>query len=705
MTTCRSATLLVAVSLLLALPERGHAQQAGSNAPEEVQVVARRRTESLQAIPDSVTAFDATAIERARITNITDVTGQVPNMTAYGNFRPNLTNITIRGLISSQLGEPPIAFIADGVKVPNIEFINQGLIDVESIEVLRGSQGALYGANAIGGAVIVNTKRPTDELKGSVRGSYGNGDDWRAAATVSGPLGDIASFSVSAFWRDFDGLIKDSFSRRGADYVDEAGVQGLLSFELGERTTLDFRSRYSSGDYGLGWYANVEADTISDESIKSSQNVVPKDENDLFDISARLRHEEDFGTFEFVAGYSKSEDDNFLDGDFTALPPDPVNGFFPAAQSSFIEDEATTLETSFTSRDDQRLRWQMGAYYQDRERDNDFDFVDDSLGDVLRNEGSFAGEAVFDIVRDRQESNTYAAFGQTNYDLTDAIELTAAMRYDQVKKDGRDARLAASKISERYDQWQPKFSVAWQATEGLLGYATYAKGFRPGGFNEVAPGVTRTFESEVSDSYELGFKSTLVDGLVGLNAAYFYTEQQDAHFTRFNPNTFSLEELNLEQVDINGVELEAWWRPLDSLNVQLGFGITDAEIDKFDPTDVLLPPVDIEGNDMPRVADWNAFLTVTHTLPLGRDLELISWFSGNMLGERNYDLENEFSDSRATDLQLAFGVESERWSVWLRGTNLLDDLEPEDVQPGVTTAAIRFRNQPRQVTGEVNLRF
>lgn len=677
----------------------------GAEPVEEVLVIARKRSENLQEIPDSVTVHNEAAIARHGISTISDVAALTPNLSAYGNFRPNLTNISIRGLTSTQLGEPPIAFVVDGITVPNIEFINQGLVDIEQVEVIRGPQGALYGKNAIGGAVVVSIQPPGEETGFVVRGALGEGGDRRINASVSGQISEGVGFRLGAFWRDFDGLIDDEFNGRESDYVDEIGVQGLLSVQLSGSASLDLRGRFSTGDYGLGYYENVDFGTVDSESIEPAHNVLPKDENELTNFSAKFENQMNAGDFLIVAGYNKSDDENFLDADFSAFPPDYDNFFFPGAQVSVIEDEATTLEARFTSPSDQSVRWLVGAYYQDRERLNDFDILDDPIGTTVRDRPSFANELVFEIVRDRQESQAFAVFGQANVDFSETLELTLGLRYDEEEREGLDPRDPASKESRTFDEWQPKVSLAWQANDQVLLYGTFAGGFRSGGFNEVADGVTRSFDAETSDTFEVGFKSTLVEGVFGVNAAAFTTAQANAQFTRFNPLTFSLEQLSIEEVDVAGFELEGWWLPTASLSINFGVGIIDNEIESFDPSAFDEPPAGIEGNSMPRVADWNANFSITHTTPIADWVDLVTQISGDWLGKRHFDLENTMTDDDAMYLNASIGLEADRWSLRLRGTNLTDDLEPEDVFYGIASTLARFRNQPRQVLAEFTYRL
>ena len=124
---------------------------------EKIVVTARGRVESIQEIPESITSFNAEQIERAGIKSFRDVADLTPNLSQLDNFRPGLARIQIRGLITPQVGDAPLAFVVDGITASDLEFMNQQLFDIERIEILRGAQGALYGRGAIGGAVNITT--------------------------------------------------------------------------------------------------------------------------------------------------------------------------------------------------------------------------------------------------------------------------------------------------------------------------------------------------------------------------------------------------------------------------------------------------------------------------------------------------------------------------------------------------------------------
>ena len=154
----------------------------------EIIVTARRRDERLQDVPESVTAFSAKDIANAGIANFRDVADLTPNLSQLDNYRPGLARFQVRGLITPQIGDPPLAFVFDGVTAPDQEFVNQDLVDIERIEVLRGAQGALYGRGAVGGAVNIITKQPTNDFGGNVQASLANAGAWRLSSVVSGPI-------------------------------------------------------------------------------------------------------------------------------------------------------------------------------------------------------------------------------------------------------------------------------------------------------------------------------------------------------------------------------------------------------------------------------------------------------------------------------------------------------------------------------------
>ena len=688
---------------------------------EEVVMTARKRSESLQEIPESVTVLDADLIEAARINNIKDFSALVPNLHVSTNFRKGLSFVTIRGLITPQVGEAPIAFVVDGVTVPNLEFINQDLDQIERIEVLRGPQGALYGKNAIGGAINIITRQPGEELEGYVELSWGEGNDQRIAASIGGPLaGNAVRFRLSADYRDFDGLISNDFLDEKVDYVDGAyGVRGVLTAELDEASSLALHGHYRNTTQGTNYMSFITLDQLEDFSIGPTQNAVGIDEQEIWTVSAKYDRElPGGGLLTAIAGLNSSRDDQFSDADFTSLPPVDANFFFPSTQINLIEEDSFNLEARISSPDDLRLRWLVGAFFETRDRIVQFDQIFDDPGTarvtladarpLLVNSNDYDPADLWVTVfptdgeRTNQDTSAFAFFGQVNYDMSDALELTLALRYDEEERKAIDERVRFtedSRVEDTFSELQPKVSVAWSAAENAMVSFTWSRGFRSGGFNEYSPFVTRFYREELSDIFEVGVKTSWLDDRLTLNGAAFYITQDDAQFTRFNSTTFTLENLNVEEVEINGFEAELTLRATDTLDFRFGFGLIDNEIKKNSGVDpnTGLDLAQTVGNTMPYVADYNLTASVDFNQPLANGRWLRARLSGNAIGPRSFDIFNDLtgeSDSHFF-VDASVGLSSDAWTISLYASNLADEDAAETVF--FFNPLIRFPNQPRQV--------
>jgi len=233
--TC--ACLLAGVATIATMPawaqEASSETAAHSGEVEQIVVTARKREERVQDVPDSISVFTAAALEATRIDNVKDVALRVPNLSIVEAQQPGVALLTIRGVGQARNGEPPIAVVVDGVQLSNAYQITQDLFDIERIEVLKGPQGAVYGRNAIGGAINITTKQPTNDFEGFIQGSYGTGQDWRLSAAISGPIvPDKLLFRLAGSLRDFDGDIESVNAPRSkeANWAQDKNIRGSLLF-------------------------------------------------------------------------------------------------------------------------------------------------------------------------------------------------------------------------------------------------------------------------------------------------------------------------------------------------------------------------------------------------------------------------------------------------------------------------------------------
>jgi iron complex outermembrane recepter protein len=245
---------VAAMCLMAALPAWAQQDAAATGATEGVEdivVSARLRNERIQDIP--VTAFSAQSIADRKIEGASDFLSSTPNVSINQSQSAGVSFITIRGVSQVRNGESPVAVVIDGVQQVTSRQLTQELFDLERIEVLRGPQGALYGRNAIGGAIVITTKEPSEELEGSASAGYGRGEDYRVRGSVSGPLaGEALRFRVSGAYRDLGGYYRNVYLDKKVDGSEDLNLRGQLFAQLGPDFTADLKAQYGRTEGGGG---------------------------------------------------------------------------------------------------------------------------------------------------------------------------------------------------------------------------------------------------------------------------------------------------------------------------------------------------------------------------------------------------------------------------------------------------------------------
>ncbi|MEJ8566210.1 TonB-dependent receptor [Elongatibacter sediminis] len=676
------ALALAGLGTLMALPVTLHAQGL-----EEIVVTARKRAENIMDIPDAITAFNAETIENARITSIQDFANLTPNLTIIDQLVPGTQTVSIRGMTTVQNGELPLAFVVDGVNVPSMNFINQELVDIERIEVLRGPQGALYGRGAIGGAINVVTKTPTDEVEVIGKATYGKGNAFFAGGTVSGPISEGSAYGRLSFsYRNEDGLIDNLAAGTEADPVEETSVQGRLIFHPSDQLTIDLRGRYMTGESGGVYLAPVTTEQIDDFSIPIDMNLNGDDDRDVWSASAKVDYDFSNGiTFTSISGVSDTEEYFFGDGDFS-----PAQTF---AQDWIIEVEAFNQEFRFTSADDAPIRWIAGVFYQDRE---DREFTRFGLEGPGPSVVPFDPPAGNREIRDRK---SYAVFGQAEYDLTDRVELTAGLRYDSEDNETQSLHLGGLVQEETFSEWQPKVSLTYHWNDDVMTFLSMSRGFRPGGFS---PSSGLLYENEVSDNFEIGVKASLLDSKVHLSASAFRIDFSDQQyfFSRATPAGVQRFIININETTNTGVEFEVSTNPIEGLDISLGLGVTDTEIDDFDGSG------DFVGNQTPQVNDYSAVLSTQYRWPLGDSgWHGIGRFDWERRGPVYWDLENLVKTPSKDYLNLYFGIENDNLTLFAWGDNVLDEQQPTAIGPNAFGPGLHLRTPSRPASYGVGVRF
>ncbi len=671
--------------------------ESADGAIEEIVVTSRYREERLFDVPDSITAFTAADIERHRIERINRVASLTPNLRFSDDQEVGVSTLVIRGVRQNRgTGQPPVSFRIDGVSATNNLLTTQELFDVESVDVLRGPQGALYGRNAIGGAVLIATRQPTDTPEFNLRFDAAEGQDYTLAGSASGALGGSGVLGRFAFRvQDREGQLQNAYlDNQYVDYKDSVALRGKLLFTPSDALTIDLRAQYLDQDAGSGYFMpgtdfylplpppndpiivdvpefEIQSNRIGESFVKSSE------------VSAKVDYDLGWATLTSITSFTDVDSGNDQDLDQT---------YVEAIDILVIDDSETfAQELRLVSRDDQALRWVGGVswFSQDRFR---------SLATT------FLGTPVPAAAQDLKLED-FAVFGNLSYDLTDALELTLAFRWDEeTPEDLTQGR------SETFRELQPKASLAYRFNENVLGYVTVGKGFRAGGFNNLAPGSNFEpgFDSESLVSYETGFKATTAGGRLRTALSLFFIDYTDQQFFLFD-QTGTQANINIPKSEILGGELEMTAQPLDSLLLSLGVGFTDSEIVEYeDIAGVLVPASEIIGREVPGAPILSISLAGQHTAALSESLDFVTRFDVEHRGKTYWTLDNLNTQSPYTLVNLSVGLEAERWAARLFVDNATDE-EYIEWYFGARfiglPADIAWPSRPRQAGLEFTLRY
>ena len=683
---------------------------------EEIIVTSRFRSESLQDVPDSITAFSADRIEKLGITDIDGFINQTPNFIVRETFRAGVTFITIRGVTTGQQGFAPITYTVDGVKAATLDSINQGaLFDIERIEVLKGPQGALYGAGAIAGAVNVVTKAPTNELEGQLIGSYGTGNDLTLKGAVSGPIvADKLLFRLTGFYRDTDGLI-DSTSGEDLDFEEQYSIKGRLLFTPNDRVSLDLRGSYTDIEAGAAFQKRfTDLNDLNNFDLPGpARGITGLENREFVDLSAKVEVDLGFANLYTVNSYLDLNQDLFGSVSFDEPPAAgeaPGSGLLgpilganagagePIDQFQDLADnfEVFTSDTRLTSAGDGPLRWVIGTEYINRKTINQL-----KVGLIL---GPPPGtNSPIPIRYDDKEDTIFGVYGQVNYDLTEDLELTVAGRYDQNRFSTRQFDPATGRTINQVDEagnatvpvvretdrdFQPKVQLSWQTNTDLLLYATYAEGFRFGFFN-----TGNLTLPERTKNYEVGFKSTLADGSLTFNGALFHIDYSDQQVTNVIATPPFRVTNNIPSADINGVELEFHWRANENWTVNGGLGYLDGEINELEIA-------------LDAVPKWTTNLGLEYAVSLTGDYDFI--LRGDWRYQDGYILTRTPATFRIDGvnlINLRAGLEGERWAFRAFANNLANEQFATDASSLGPGFFIRSFSKPRSYGVELSYKF
>ncbi|MDR7102692.1 TonB-dependent receptor [Croceicoccus sp. BE223] len=725
-----AASPLAMAALMLATPAAAQ-DDAGAaaltadagDAGGEIIVTARRREERLVDVPIAVTTLSGDQLEQRGALDLTDIAQSTPNTTLESSRG---TNSTLSAFIRGVGQQDPVSGFEQGVGIYLDDvYLNrpQGAVldiyDVERVEVLRGPQGTLYGRNTIGGAVKYVTKSLPDEVSVKAKATYGSYNQLDGVLTASAPISDMLRVGASVARLTRDGFGENITTGKDNYDKDVFGARGTI--ELGGRDS-GFTVRLS-GDYTHDM-SNPRGGHRLIQGTPPGGNILP----DVYDTAGAIDdpHQDveawglaghisvdltDALTFKSITAWRV--DHSATPIDFDASPV--VDLDVPA----FYDNEQVSQEFQLAWDDGGALQGLLGFYWLDAIADT---YFDSRLYTFL------PGFMLTGHTNAQVDTKTYAIFADMTYDFTERLSLSLGGRYTW---DKRDADIYKANYilggsggfddpvgtlfsvdtdftgSAKFKKFTPRASLSFKPTPDHNLYASYSKGFKGGGFDPRGAGSRAndldgngslsdeeiatylSFDPEVVDSYEVGYKGSLLDGALYLATALFRMDYSDIQIPGSVPctgaggvQTFCGVVSNAGKARLQGAELEMnarLGRDLvsagDRLSLSGAVGYIDAEFKKYE-TLIGGQPVDVaQYRYIQNTPEWTASGTLAYSTPVGAgDLAMSTTWSYRSLTHQ-FEYPNPYIDQPGYglwDASLVYSAPENRWSIGLHGKNILD---------------------------------
>jgi len=695
-------------AVLIFREDAAGASAAGAGSSEQlntVTVTAQKRAESAQDVPIAMTALSARTLDSHRVQGLQDVARLTPGLLVSSFSQANPT-IAIRGVSNtfSQIGvNKPVGVFVDDVFIPRNSAASFELFDLESIAVLKGPQGTLFGRNVTGGAIVINTQRP-DPGRFAVEAELiaGNHGERHAKGLINVPLGADSALKLSASKRQRDGIGRDRLSGREQDDIDSQNFRAQALVRLAPGLEAVFSADY--GDDSNGG-RTLSSDTLGDDGdIRTSElGVAQQFERTIKGASAKLVWQLDAGEISAISAWRNSrssEDYSGVGASYTLL----------ASGSQSITHDADEITTFSQELRYASPKWAYGdfvtgLYYADEDGER-------LLG--VRGLAARTGALASSTQAGQQvDSRSLGVFADGVLRLAPTVDLTLGARYTRDRKSaslGRAdlirpaANFSVDHLRHTWNEVTPRAVLGWKPRAGVLAYASATRGFTSGGYNADASSAAafRTpFDPETVDNYELGAKSQWLDNRLRLNASVFRMKYRDKQELVNNTLTGILTIFNAGKATVDGSEIEVAYKPTSWLDLSANFAYLDGRYDRF-----AIGTVNNSGNPMSNSPRRQAGVAADLRYPVS---------FGTLVAAASYAWKDTYNTGAANDpnlqlpafglANLSAGVESldGRWRLlaWVKNANDTDYFLTRSTQ----VVRARYAGEPRTAGISLTGRF
>ncbi len=753
----------------------------------DVIVTARRRTENAQTVPAALSVVSGGLIDQSYVVNTQGLTTLIPSLN-YSSANPRNTAFTIRGLGSSVVAvsqandglEPGVGFYVDQVYHARPATAAFDFADIEQVEELRGPQGTLFGKNTTAGALNITTRAPTFTQEGFAELSYGERNFVQAKGWVSGPITDTIAYRISGVSTRRDGVIDNIRTGRDTNTLGTQAVRGQLLFKPDDtiqmRVIADFTNfqayccgqvylragqslraanRQFGGPAGLAaQFGYAPASTNPYDRVTDIDGPLGVDTNEG-GVSAITDWNLGFATLTSVSAWRFWNWDAENDRDYTGIPVQ-LSQHIPSRQDQYSQ------ELRLASNGSGPISYVAGLYgFRQKLVGRPISIYGPAAARYLigTTTGANATPVPSNLLdgygqdgRTDFRSLSYAAFGEVNWRIVPTVTATLGLRYTQEEKDGyynttvsggpatTNAALVAARLGvlrpqsyEAHDSdgsLSGRGNIAWQATENMMAYASYARGFKSGGINMSGLPLdnanrpvlaTAVVRPERNETYEIGIKNTLFDRRLIFNIDGFYTKVRDFQATVVENSLTQTVQLrgylsNIPEVTVKGIEADITAILLPGLSARTSFAYSDGKYSDYPagpcPLEVQTAATtqcSLTGRRLASLPRFALTAGLDYTRPVGSgeafvhvDTASRSGFNGDpslsrFTYIRGYNLTNANIGYRFAD-----GLEV---IVWARNLLDADYIQNLTIQAGNSGLILGSPSDPRTIGGTIRFRI
>jgi len=650
---------------------------------DSVTVTAEKREAPLQKVPISVTAIGSKQVDAFRLWDIKGITGIVPNLYS-GNSGDGRNVTSIRGVTTTSY-DPAVATYIDGVNQFSLDTYIPELNDIERIEILRGPQGTLYGRNAMGGVINIITKQPDNDTHGFVQIDEGSYKQQRYAAGIRTPvIENRLFFGAAAAYNKRDGYYTNDFNNSSFDRQSALTGNYYLKYLPGNDWSLRLNVKHENNRSWGAFPLSTSVDEAFAHPFHLDQNAIGKMIDNTLNASLVINHSGQGLNFSSITAWQNNHRyyQPSVDGDFSPIDGVTIINDFGRSWNNV---QVVTQELRFASSDRKSspLSWTAGAYffhqYNPNKQATHYGADAGLLGSPMTDFSSI------DIAKGKNTG--VAGYGQVNYKATNKLTLIAGLRYDyehryldvteQFQPDGAPAITTTpdTNAALHFSALSPKAGIQYALAKTSDIYATYSRGYRPGGLTQLSPDPSQPplypYDPEYSNNIEIGIKNTFWDRRIRLNVTAFLTHVTNAQVpTLILPSAITVTR-NTGKLISKGVELEAAANPVKGLQLAYSFGYTDAHYESLNVAENG-QAVDLAGKKQIFTPEFTSMFAPQYSLPLNtrHRLDLVlrgEWF---WLGREYFDLDNNVTQSAHSLVNIRAGVTLPRLELWFWMRNL-----------------------------------